>query len=67
MLDDLDEVMNPVRLEAAANASLNARRARHQPMLYQRGEWMVLERGDGSIEPIAKLGEFKAEQVLAKV
>jgi hypothetical protein len=30
-------------------------------------EWMVLERGDGSVEPIAKLGEFKAEQVHAKV
>lgn len=67
MLDALDEVMNPDRLEAAADASLKARRERHQPMLYQRGEWMVLERGDGTIEPIARLGEFRVEQLLAKV
>ncbi len=66
-MDDLGEIMNPDRMNAAAEASLKARRASHQPMLYQRNGWMVLERGDGTIEPIAKIGEFTADQVLAKV
>jgi hypothetical protein len=64
---ELDEIMDPERLDAAAEASLQARRALHQPMLYQRGEWMVLEHGDGSIEPIARVGEFRAEQILSRV
>ena len=64
---DLDEIMNPERLEAAAEASLKLRRARRQPMVYQRGDWMVLEHGDGRIEPIARVGEFRAEQILARV
>ena len=64
---ELDEIMNPERLDAASEASLKARRALHQPMLYQRGEWMVLEHGDGRIEPIARVGEFRAEQVLSRV
>jgi hypothetical protein len=64
---ELDEIMSPDRLDAAAETSLRARRALHQPMLYQRGEWMVLEHGDGSIEPIAPVGEFKAEQILSRV
>ncbi len=64
---ELDDLMNPERLDAAADASLRARRALHQPMLYQRGDWMVLEHGDGSIDPIARVGEFKAEQILRRV
>lgn len=64
---ELDEIMNPERLDAAAETSLRTRRALHQPMLYQRGEWMVLEHGDGNIEPIARVGEFKAEQILSRV
>ncbi len=64
---ELDEIMNPERLNAAAEASLKSRRALHQPVLYQRGEWMVLENGDGSIESIARVGEFRAEQILSRV
>ncbi len=31
---ELDDLMNPERLDAAADASLRARRALHQPMLF---------------------------------
>ncbi len=64
---DLDEIMSAARLDAAAEASLSARRAQRRPMLYQRGDWMVLEHGDGRIEPIAKANEFKAEQILSRL
>ena len=66
MLDDLDEVMNPVRLEAGGQRVPQRSPGAPPADAVSAGRAMVLERGDGSIGPIAKLGEFKAEQVLAR-
>jgi hypothetical protein len=60
MLDDLREVMSPDRLWAGPMLRSRRRERRHWDALPAR-EWMVLARGDGSVEPIAKFGEFKAE------
>jgi hypothetical protein len=37
-MSELDGFLDAERIDAAARASLEARRARHEPMLYRRGE-----------------------------
>ena len=66
-MSELDGFLDAKRIDAAAQASLKARRARREPMLYQRGEWMVLEHANGRIESIAKADEFRAEMILSRM
>lgn len=66
-MSELDEIMSAARLDAAAEASLKLRRARHETMMYRQGDWLVLEHGKGRVDIIAKAGELKAEQILAKI
>ena len=66
-MSDLDEIMSAERLDAAAEASLKLRRARGETMMYQQGDWLVVEYGDRQISRIGRAGELNADQILARI